>query len=255
MRQLVDRIVVFIAAAVTVCACIAATGHAYEVSASDRDFLSAIVAAVEGKDSRWIASHALLPMVVNTGTDRKLVRTEAEMADAVASLLTDERRSAIKTAAQRPLFKNWRGVMAGDGVLWFVEFRPRAGSSRYLITAFGDFAFQPEEQPTREEVATGPAFKVHGRLSVYNGNPGCRIWIVGTKRILGVEPPEVSFMPGQLRQILTADNLIFADFTVVPLATDEPGVMRMVRVTAAENIVVTDGQLKFLRRVPEKIEE
>lgn len=248
----------FIMAAVTFCACVAAPGRAYEVSASDRDFLSAIVAAVEKGDLRWITSHALLPMVVNTGSDQKLVRTETEMADAVATLLTDERRSAIKTAAQQPLFKNWRGVMAGDGVLWFVEFRPSAGSPRYLITAFGDFAFQPEEQPTSDEVATGPAFKVHGRLSVYNGTPSCRIWIVGTKRILGIaesSPPEVAFMPVGLRQILTDEHLIFADFTVVPLTKDEPGVMRRVRVAAAENIVITDGQLRFLRRVPGKIEE
>lgn len=29
-------------------------------------------------------------------------------------------------------------------------------------------------------------FSVHGRLSNWNGNPTQRIWIIGTKRVLGV---------------------------------------------------------------------
>jgi hypothetical protein len=148
--------------------------------------------------------------------------------------------------------------MAGDGVLWFEECGTGAGDSRFLITALGGFAFQAADQRTLEQVPAGPAFKVHGRLAVYNGTPGCRIWVVGTKRILGVaesEAPEVALMPAPLRQILSTDNLIFADFTVVPLTKDEPGVMRRVRVTAAENIVVTNGALDVLRRLPGKIEE
>ena len=264
----------FVVAVVAFHARAAGSGQAYEVSDSDRSFLSAVVAAVDNKDARWIASHTMLPMAVNTSTSRKLVRTESELATLVASLLTDERRSVIQNAATHPLFKNWRGVMAGDGVLWFEEVQTDAGGPRFLITAFGGFAFQPADQQVEagserarqiglstsesEKVPVAPSFKIHGRLSVYNGNPGCRIWIVGTKRILGVaesDPPEVSFMPEGLRQILATDNLIFADFTVVPLTKDEPGVMRMVKVTAAQNVVITDGQLKFLRRVPGRIEE
>lgn len=32
----------------------------------------------------------------------------------------------------------------------------------------------------------GACFKVHGRLSSWNGNPTFRIWPTGTKRMLGV---------------------------------------------------------------------
>lgn len=257
MRQLVDKIAILIVAMLTFGTCFAAPGRAYEVTDTDRNFLAAVVNAVESRDARWIAAHAMLPMTVDAGAGRRLVHTEAEMAETVTALLTEERRSTIKTAARQALFKNWQGVMVGDGVLWFDEFQADGGGSRYLITAFGGFAFQPTEQRAVTET-NAPSFKVHGRLSVYNGNPSCRIWIVGTKRILGVAesaPPEVSFMPERLRQILTTENLIFADFTVVPLTKDEAGVMRMVRVIAAENIVVADGQLRFIRRVPERIEQ
>ena len=104
----------------------------------------------------------------------------------------------------------------------------------------------------------GPPFKVHGRLSVYCGTPSCRIWIVGTKRILGLDQtdtPEIALMPPELQALLTTENLIFGDFTVVPLTKDEAGVMRIVRVVAAENLVITDGQLQFVRRVSGKITE
>jgi hypothetical protein len=108
-----------------------------------------------------------------------------------------------------------------------------------------------------EENSAGQAFQVHGRLSLYNGNPGFRIWIVGTTRILGVaeSPPEVPLMPSKLRDLMREESLVFGDFTVLPLTKDEPGVMRMVRVIRAERIVVTDGSLKVIRRIDAPIEK
>lgn len=101
-----------------------------------------------------------------------------------------------------------------------------------------------------EEKQADAPFRIHGRLSLYNGNPGFRIWIVGTKRILGVaeSPPEQPLMPAKLFE-LARENLVFGDFTVVPLTKDEPSVMRMVRVIRAERIVITDGSLKVIRRI------
>ena len=104
----------------------------------------------------------------------------------------------------------------------------------------------------------GPAFRVHGRLSIQrNGAIAPRIWIVGTKRVLGV-PPTVGNAPVYLPEPLNRiawDNYVFGDFIVVPFTKDEPGVMRIVRVVSAENIVVTDWDLKFLYRITGRFEE
>ena len=62
-------------------------------------------------------------------------------------------------------------------------------------------------------------------------------------------------MPSKLSALLTTQNVIFDDFTVVPLTEDKKGVMRIVRVVAAENFEITDGQLQFIRRVQEQIKE
>lgn len=80
----------------------------------------------------------------------------------------------------------------------------------------------------------GEPFRVHGRLSVYNGSPSCRIWIVGTNRILGIdETGEECPISPSLLQILKEDindRYIYADFVVSPLTRYKKGVMQIVRV-------------------------
>ncbi|OLB55822.1 MAG: hypothetical protein E6K58_10980 [Nitrospirae bacterium] len=85
------------------------------------------------------------------------------------------------------------------------------------------------------------AFEIHGRLSIYNGNPAYRIWIIGTNRILGIpggdlEPAE---MPEALHELFTDTFIIvYGDFTVTPLTEYEPGVMQYVRIDSAKNLLV-----------------
>jgi len=100
-------------------------------------------------------------------------------------------------------------------------------------------------------------FWVHGRLSPYNGTPTFRIWVIGTKRMLGVSQrplpanPDYSLMPDALFGIFfTQESMwaakVYADFLVEPLAPDEKGVMRPVKILAAKNIVVANrGQLAW----------
>jgi len=92
-------------------------------------------------------------------------------------------------------------------------------------------------------ILSGPCFKVHGRMSLYNGTPSIRIWPTGTKRILGVSEgeyynEEYKYLPDKLEDKLNWENAIFADFTVCPFTEDKPGVMRLVCVESAENIKI-----------------
>jgi hypothetical protein len=91
---------------------------------------------------------------------------------------------------------------------------------------------------------------VHGRLTYYNGNPSSRIWIVGTKRLLGIRESgdEVANMPKALRDLMSWDREIFADFVVEPLTPYKRGVMQMVRVVSASKIVVTEKGNVVLRK-------
>lgn len=104
---------------------------------------------------------------------------------------------------------------------------------------------------------TASRITVHGRLSLYNGTPSFRIWVIGTKRILGVSqaPPEIPYMPIQLERLVTWENFVFGDFTIVAQTKDTPGEMRMVRIVSARNLVITDEKLAFIRRVDGEIAE
>lgn len=86
-----------------------------------------------------------------------------------------------------------------------------------------------------------PCLTVHGRLSIYNGNPPLRIWKIGTKRILGIsngDDPEAPVVPQEIEKVLTAETAIYADFVVCPYSKDEPGVMQYVCIDSVTNVVV-----------------
>jgi len=105
------------------------------------------------------------------------------------------------------------------------------------------------------EVFTGEdlnePFTVHGRLRVSIGDPGLRMWVVGSKRILGIrlEPPDGPRAPQSIIDYFhlgdTIDDItVYANFTVEPLSPDKKGHMRPVRILSAKNIVVTSkGQV------------
>ena len=87
----------------------------------------------------------------------------------------------------------------------------------------------------------GECFLVHGRLSIWNGNPTFRIWPVGTKRMLGVR--EEFELPSELDPYLGHfDDVVYADFNVCPLTTSKPGVMQIVCVESATHIKKTTRQ-------------
>ena len=88
---------------------------------------------------------------------------------------------------------------------------------------------------------------VHGRLSLHNGAPTARIWVVGTHRVLGVLQPNESFsdLPASVRQLWAGKtneaiwaSEIVGDFEVCAVTASRVGRMQMVKVTAAKHLVL-----------------
>jgi len=84
----------------------------------------------------------------------------------------------------------------------------------------------------------GECFSVHGRIRLYNGTPGIRIWIIGTKRLLGVIPSENEIMPQKVSKHITLETDIFGDFVVCPFTKQKEGHMQMVCIESASNLVI-----------------
>jgi len=85
-------------------------------------------------------------------------------------------------------------------------------------------------------------------LGYYNGTPACRLWKIGTHRLLGIysgpsvdrlgldnEAPE--FPANVSRRWDPLQGRIFADFEVCPLERQRPGAMQAACIESAKNIV------------------
>lgn len=78
-------------------------------------------------------------------------------------------------------------------------------------------------------------FKVHGRLSAWNGTPTMRIWRIGTDRILGVHD---GIMPESLTSKMDWNVEAYGDYEVCPFRHRRFGEMQMVCIESAKHVVV-----------------
>jgi len=69
-------------------------------------------------------------------------------------------------------------------------------------------------------------YTVHGRLSNWNGNPTQRIWIIGTKRMLGLRVD--TSLPKALEDKLgNFEDEVYGDFEFCPFTHQKPGIMQV----------------------------
>jgi hypothetical protein len=110
----------------------------------------------------------------------------------------------------------------------------------------------------RNSQPTMQCFTVHGRLSLYNGTPGFRIWKVGSKRLFGVlnsygkEPEDqVLLLPEPVQELMKPDTtttMAYGDFTICPFTAERPGRMQMVCISDASNLIAKSGQTPETKR-------
>jgi hypothetical protein len=87
-----------------------------------------------------------------------------------------------------------------------------------------------------------PCFTHRGRLSGQNGI-AYMIWLVGTKRIIGVDQTQIPEMLGKYLDMASADHSdVYGDFEICPLERDQPGRMRAACVAGAARLVVQDRE-------------
>ena len=98
-----------------------------------------------------------------------------------------------------------------------------------------------------------PCFTVRGRLSSWNGAPTYRIWIIGTKRLLGVSegkfaPDGYGLLPTEIPQPTDFDTAYFGDFTVCPFEPDNSQKMRLVCVAAVTQSRISEHRSGAVQR-------
>ena len=107
----------------------------------------------------------------------------------------------------------------------------------------GSTAIVPDVDQVVRACAPRPGqtcFTVRGRLYIANGGTWRRLWVAGTKRILGVHDDYE--LPENVDERLRVDadhpfgKPVFGSFTFCPFKPDKPGVMRIGCVQAGENL-------------------
>jgi hypothetical protein len=108
---------------------------------------------------------------------------------------------------------------------------------------------EPPTCRSRADVV-GKCFRVHGRLSVYNGTPSIRLWPSGSKRLLGIidpndtsNAPGPSVLPEEIKSKLDWDKNVLGDFLVCPLTRSQPGKMQTVCIESGKNLIVREHKL------------
>jgi len=77
-------------------------------------------------------------------------------------------------------------------------------------------------------------FTVHGKMYNANGGSVARIWKIGTKRVLGVTRELPKSLDGYMGDF---DDVLYGDFLVCPYTEEKAGVMQLVCVESATNVV------------------
>jgi hypothetical protein len=110
-------------------------------------------------------------------------------------------------------------------------------------------AEDPGAACTSSPQRVGQCLTVHGRMTSCTAVPSIRIWVVGTKRVLGVEdaegnPGSDAVLPPDLDAKVSGlspcSKAAWGDFTVCPLTASKPGVMQRVCLAKTGKVRITD---------------
>jgi hypothetical protein len=101
---------------------------------SDMAFFADIKRAVQARDIDWVVDHVSFPLPVSEGDVRIRVADAAALRTRYDEIFDSEVTQAIGAESAERLFKNWRGIMVADGILWF-EAVGLGEMPRYYIVA------------------------------------------------------------------------------------------------------------------------
>ena len=90
---------------------------------------------------------------------------------------------------------------------------------------------------------TGQCGWVHGRYAIYNGSGVRRIWVIGTRRIIGLRdddervPPAIEYYRAHAYDSKGLREPLYGDFHVCALENSRPGHMQHVRLLRTRNLI------------------
>lgn len=93
----------------------------YPVTASDRAFFEHVRKAVLADDIEQFSEAVSFPIVLRSGGKELKLENKRDFKQHAALILTTRLKSVVRKQSPDSLFKNWQGVMIGQGEIWFSE--------------------------------------------------------------------------------------------------------------------------------------
>jgi len=121
------------------------TNSFFMVTAPDRSFFRQLQNAILSEDTNWLSGAIDLPFTVRTGKRKITLHTRSDVQQYSRSLFGEHLKDVVRKQSPNGLFKNWRGVMVGDGEIWFSDIGHKTESGVEWV--YRVIALSPPEEP------------------------------------------------------------------------------------------------------------
>jgi hypothetical protein len=111
-----------------------ADARGFSVTASDKAFFEQIKNAVLTDDVEWFSGAVVsYTFVLRLDKGEIKLKNKADFKEHVALIFTTQLKSIVQKQSADSLFKNWQGVMIGDGEIWFSEVGEKTGNGNVWV--------------------------------------------------------------------------------------------------------------------------
>jgi len=128
----------------------------FPVTVADKAFFEQIRKAVLADDVEWF-SEALFhhPFVLRLGKGKIILKNKNDLKKHAALVFNAHFKATVRNQSPDSLFKNWQGVMIGNGDIWFSEVGEQTGTG--IVWAYRIIAINlPKVQSTKTEMDAQP---------------------------------------------------------------------------------------------------
>ena len=119
-----------------------AEADAYQITSGDKAFYEQIKKAILAEDFDSFAAAVAYPIELYFAGERRLqpsstrVRTKAQLKKYKSVILDEHLKDVVRRQSADSLFKSWRGIMVGNGEIWFDQVQCKGSTNwTYRIIA------------------------------------------------------------------------------------------------------------------------
>jgi len=115
-------------------------GDMYALTSSDQAFFERMRKAVLDDDTERVANALAYPFDARLEKGKIKLKTAKDFKKHAKIILNERLKSILRKQSIKTLFKNWQGIMVGDGEIWFSEVEENTNKASkdswvYRITA------------------------------------------------------------------------------------------------------------------------